>query len=266
MTITSTPAGRGALSILATLALALPAMGRPQSVDRSLDLADHRAASGLAPGSRVTVDQVALSGGRSVELRLERFEVLAPDARIVVGSAKGDRVIARPDVVLLRGGVVGDGTSRAFIAISSSGVQGFIETGGALDFHLDGSRPRRTAHDERARRRSGHRPASVRGSRRRRRHAAGRCRRRYCRGAAVSCRPHRGRDRLPVQRQRLRWRHECRRRVRNHAHRRGQRDLHDEHQRSLPDQLPQAVGEQRRSVHRTMVRCTRSSAAIGTRT
>ncbi|MCH2143004.1 MAG: M12 family metallo-peptidase [Phycisphaerales bacterium] len=71
--------------------------------------------------------------GQTLLLELERFEVFTEDASLVVASVIDDRVIerpaARPDVVFLRGRVVGDTSSRAFLALGPSCVNGYVDHG-----------------------------------------------------------------------------------------------------------------------------------------
>lgn len=83
-------------------------------------------------GQRVTLEHFELPNGRSVDLELERFEVIAPGATLVLGTAEGETELPRPDVVLLRGAVRGDAHSNAYIALSPFGTNGFIQHDGAL--------------------------------------------------------------------------------------------------------------------------------------
>ncbi|MHC5025589.1 MAG: M12 family metallo-peptidase [Planctomycetota bacterium] len=116
---------------IATTATSAPPDAQPRTLT---DLADHDAAATVAQGERVRVEQVTLGNGDTVALDLERFEILAPDAVVVVAGAKGQRQVSPPDVVLLRGAVDGAPDSRAFVAISPFGVQGYIERDGELDY------------------------------------------------------------------------------------------------------------------------------------
>ncbi len=81
----------------------------------------------LRGAGAVTVTGFALDERTCVELDLERFEVLTPDARIVLAGGSGLIELPRPDVVLLRGAVRGEPGSRVVLALSPYGSQGYIE-------------------------------------------------------------------------------------------------------------------------------------------
>ncbi|MCP3906339.1 MAG: hypothetical protein GY715_22180 [Planctomycetes bacterium] len=87
---------------------------------------DHRRFQGLEVGAAVDIASFELAAGRTVDLLLERFDVFAPGAKVVVGGPDGDREIALPDVVLLRGEVAGEPGSRVFIGVAPHGVHGSI--------------------------------------------------------------------------------------------------------------------------------------------
>jgi hypothetical protein len=78
----------------------------------------------------VTIDGVSLDDGTCVDLDLVRFEILAPDAEVVVADDQGQRPMERPDVVLLRGRVVGEPGSRVFVGVSRLGTHGFVQRPG----------------------------------------------------------------------------------------------------------------------------------------
>jgi len=80
-------------------------------------------------GSEVTLTGFPIPGG-SADLRLEAFDVLAPDAEVVVVTAQGEVPMPRPEVVTLRGTVEGDADSRVFLSLSPWGSHGLIETAG----------------------------------------------------------------------------------------------------------------------------------------
>lgn len=98
---------------------------REHGVELILDLNRFDA---LLGASAVILRGVPVDKGVTLDLDLKRFEVLSPDARIEVWSEDGREEIERPDIVLLRGTVLGDGDSTAFLALSELGVNGFIET------------------------------------------------------------------------------------------------------------------------------------------
>ncbi len=63
-----------------------------------------------------------------VTLELERFDIIAPDARFLIGSPGGEIETDRPEVVVLRGAAANDPESRAFVAISSNGmINGYVD-------------------------------------------------------------------------------------------------------------------------------------------
>jgi hypothetical protein len=67
--------------------------------------------------------------GAMVDLELTRVEPFAADARIVVAGPGGEVEIPRPDAQFFTGSVVGATDSRVFLALSPSGVSGYIVTG-----------------------------------------------------------------------------------------------------------------------------------------
>ncbi len=68
-------------------------------------------------------------GAEAADLEVSRFDIFAPGARVVLGSAEGDTDLPRPDVVLLRGTVRGAAGSRVYLALSPHGSNGFVELG-----------------------------------------------------------------------------------------------------------------------------------------
>ena len=80
----------------------------------------------LVSKDRIRLHHLPLGDGLSVTLDLRRFEVFTPDARIVRGTPHGDEPIARPDVVLFGGRVVGRARSSAFLSISPGQTQGWV--------------------------------------------------------------------------------------------------------------------------------------------
>lgn len=86
----------------------------------------------------VTLTGFPMPGGRSVDLRLEPFEVLTPEARVVLATAEGEVEIGRPDVSLLHGEVVGEPGSRVFLSLSSFGACGLIQSANSTVVLSDG--------------------------------------------------------------------------------------------------------------------------------
>ena len=83
----------------------------------------------------VVVKDFPLGMDGEVNLRLQQFDVFTPDAEIVLGSLNylGEAVHrekSKPDVVLLRGAIEGDPSSRVFLALGEHTTNGLIETDG----------------------------------------------------------------------------------------------------------------------------------------
>jgi hypothetical protein len=111
----------------------------------ALDLDAYRQVKAL---ERVHLVGVALDLQRSVDLEVERFEILAPDATLIV--AEGDphephveAPMPRPDMVLLRGRIVGQPQSAVYLSLSPHGSHGFLrlEVGGAEQTYIITSDP-----------------------------------------------------------------------------------------------------------------------------
>jgi len=65
-----------------------------------------------------------------LSLELEPFNVVAPDARFLIGSPSGDSPLAAPDIVMFRGKLEGRPNSFAFVALSSTGlINGYVSSG-----------------------------------------------------------------------------------------------------------------------------------------
>ncbi len=80
----------------------------------------------LKSNDHVRLLQLPLEDGLSVTLDLRRFDVFTPDARIVRGTVNGDEPIARPDVALFGGRVVGHARSSAFLSMTPGHTQGWV--------------------------------------------------------------------------------------------------------------------------------------------
>ena len=104
---------------------------------------DDQAWRTIDAGDVAWIDQVPLSDGDSVDLRLTRLDPYARDARIVVMEAGADgrpveRQIALPAVSAWSGTVAGRPGSRAFIARSAAGLQGYIQFDGRTEIISSG--------------------------------------------------------------------------------------------------------------------------------
>jgi len=87
-------------------------------------------AASLRAGNAVETIEIPTPDGQNVRLELSQFEVLSPDARLVVARPTGEETAIRPRVRLMRGQVANDPASKAFLAVAPSGmVNGYIEKG-----------------------------------------------------------------------------------------------------------------------------------------
>ncbi len=89
----------------------------------ALDLAGYSAARELAAQHWAGFP---LGPGAVADLDLEQFQVLAPDARLVLGGKGADRAMARPEVVLLKGSVAGAAGSRVYLGLTPTAMNGYI--------------------------------------------------------------------------------------------------------------------------------------------
>jgi len=96
-------------------------------------LALDRSALGRVAIGGSCVTEIPIGDGASLPLELTRFDAFTDDAQVVVASVRDGRVIEResprPYVALLRGNVVDDPSTRAFLAIGETGINGLIESG-----------------------------------------------------------------------------------------------------------------------------------------
>lgn len=122
------------------IAVTQTAEGRPAF---AADVAALRAS--LAVGQTVRIERVPLTPSRSVDLRLERFRVVAPGARFVVGAEEQPLDFDADSVVLLRGTVEGLPGSHVFLAFSEHGSQGYLDATGGQRYAVS-SRDGRGGH------------------------------------------------------------------------------------------------------------------------
>lgn len=80
--------------------------------------------------SRLLIRGFPLDVSTTVDLELERFTITDATTRIVMGSQNGDVPVQHPDVTLLRGHIIGEDDSLAFLGLSSFGINGFLRMGG----------------------------------------------------------------------------------------------------------------------------------------
>lgn len=87
---------------------------------------DESALDALRHDARVCLLGFALPDGEHVDLELERFEVLAADAQLVIAGPAGETLSERPDVVLWRGSITDRADSWAYLALSPHGCNGLL--------------------------------------------------------------------------------------------------------------------------------------------
>jgi len=100
---------------------------REIGVELELDAAMY---DGLRDVDGVVLQDFALDQGVRVELVLEQFHVVSPNAELIEMGDDGADAMQAPDVLLFRGVVSGDQSSTVFLGLSPHGSNGFIETGG----------------------------------------------------------------------------------------------------------------------------------------
>jgi hypothetical protein len=137
---------RTALVLSCPLVAAAPALAGAPSVgfDRA---AIFSAARALPPRGGLRIVAVPWAGdgrSRSETLALERFEVFAPTARIVVHTATGDEFLPAPANVYLRGRIEGEAGSRVVLSVLATGeIRGLATaTGRTWLFGSAGEDPR----------------------------------------------------------------------------------------------------------------------------
>jgi len=113
--------------VTAILVLTLAAHGQAQPVaeffDAPVQPADFAAVADL---SQLRLSDVVLSSETRVNLDLERFEVLSPDAVMVIADAEGEHSEAPPSVAFFRGRVEGEASSSVFLSVSPQAVYGWV--------------------------------------------------------------------------------------------------------------------------------------------
>ena len=81
--------------------------------------------------------KVPVSAVEELSLDLRPYNVVAADARFLIGSPSGDLSMAPPDIVMFRGEVEGQTGSYAFISLSSNGlINGYVSGNGEVPYLL----------------------------------------------------------------------------------------------------------------------------------
>lgn len=91
---------------------------------------DRGAYQELKSATRVVLNNFALDRTRRVDLELRRFDIFTEDARVVLGTARGDVPLPRPDVVFLSGSVPDQAGSTVFLSLSPYGNNGIVQLPG----------------------------------------------------------------------------------------------------------------------------------------
>lgn len=152
-------AARSVLALAAAIAAAVPAAAQVRDPPRdpgrgdvvpppipAVDAAEMseviRAARALPRGGRMTIERLPLGGGEVlVALGLERVQVFSADAEIVVHRAAGEDRVSPPPDAWLRGSVVGEGDTLAFLTVPVRGPpRGLISRRGRV-FLIRGDGP-----------------------------------------------------------------------------------------------------------------------------
>jgi hypothetical protein len=121
------------------IAVATPALGQSPLIRQAgvrdgaivLEADVHALRVAAAKDRRFIVECLALDAGTTVDLQLERFNVVAPGARILLGTKDGD--VPAPfdasECLFVRGEVVGHPGSHVFLAFTGPSSAGRIELG-----------------------------------------------------------------------------------------------------------------------------------------
>lgn len=91
----------------------------------------------LKAGPERQLLEVPITVSRKVLLNLEKFDVIAPDARFVVGGPSGDAPLDHPQVQLFHGTIDDESGSFAYVSIASDGmINGWIDDAEGTQFVL----------------------------------------------------------------------------------------------------------------------------------
>lgn len=93
---------------------------------------------------RINIKGFPLDRTTRIDLELENFEAIDPNAVIVRGTANGDVPAPRPVIATMRGRVVGIPDSKVYLAISPEMSNGIIEIEGTTYVVSNGSFERKT--------------------------------------------------------------------------------------------------------------------------
>ena len=120
---------------VALLAAAGPGRAAESAALPSIDSGDFaRTAATVPVGAHLRLENAQMTDtGETAALVLERFEVFASDAKIIVHGEAGDQVMPAPKHAYFRGVVEGKPDSRAFVAQLEDGTtQGMVSADGGV--------------------------------------------------------------------------------------------------------------------------------------
>lgn len=97
------------------------------------------AGASVAAGDRFEITGIEVAGtSETLTLEVERFEVFAPDVRIVVHEAAGERRLPRPANVYFKGTVAGEPESTVFLDVQPGGrTRGILARSGGEMYLID---------------------------------------------------------------------------------------------------------------------------------
>jgi streptogramin lyase len=104
---------------------------RSQSADDVLrGRLDQGAYQQLSVGEARQLIEMPLPGGKGIRLDVERFNVVDPDARFVIGSSGGNTETTRPEILTYRGSVENTPNSHVYLAFCGYGfANGYVTMG-----------------------------------------------------------------------------------------------------------------------------------------
>lgn len=121
------------LSVLVAISSAYCDVPSPNS-QTPVNQLDHVYLQQVPLGMTINIPNMELEDGLIVGLHLQRFELLTPQANVIIVNSEGKTETFNPSTILLRGSVIGDDNSQVYIGISSYGTHGFVQHDNKLYF------------------------------------------------------------------------------------------------------------------------------------
>ena len=100
-------------------------VGNPKSGIQQLQIAAAEYES-IKDKNELTIPGFVRGSGATIDLALQRMNPFAPDAKVVAATFNGEHEIGLPDIQFFSGAVIGDPSSRVFLALSPHGTSGSI--------------------------------------------------------------------------------------------------------------------------------------------